>query len=227
MTLDKIVSSIINDLYSGLAGMNANPTIAYAQIEDEVTEKRQGVILDLISKGLIKAEDLAVSLNCITVDCNTNMIKCDSCGAEALATKTQPHFEIPQILTAIGENAIIYIGSADGVVPYKVYYSMESANANKYRRRGSKEPFVYIDPVPNAEQKHDCWLFNAPFVKQIKVSGVFKDLRQLEDYPCCRNFEYLDFGVISDEVKNRVKKDKFTFYRQNLSQPYPTNTTYR
>ena len=70
-------------------------------------------------------------------------------------------------------------------------------------------------------------MFNAPFVKQIKVTAVFRDLRQLEEFTCCRDFEYLDFGIISDEVKNRVKKDKFTFYRQNLSQPYPTNTVPR
>ena len=56
---------------------------------------------------------------------------------------------------------------------------------------------------------------------------MFKDLRQLGDFACCRDFDYLDFGVISDEVKNRVKKDKFAFYRQNLSQPYPTNNIYR
>jgi hypothetical protein len=73
----------------------------------------------------------------------------------------------------------------------------------------------------------DCWLFNAPFTKQLKVTAVFKDLRQLEEYTCCRDFDYLDFGIISDEVKMRVKKDKFAFYRQNLAQPYPTNTVPR
>jgi len=64
-------------------------------------------------------------------------------------------------------------------------------------------------------------------VKQIKVVGVFKDLRQLEEYTCCQDFDYLDFGIVSDEVKNRVKKDKFAFYRQNLAQPHVTDTTYR
>ena len=225
MTLDKIVSSIINDLYSGLAGMNANPTISYDQISDECTEKRQGVILDLFAKNLLKVEDLAVSLNCVKVDCE-NMVKCDSCN-EPLAVKNQAHFEIPKLMLALGESAISYIGSADGQHPYRVYYSLESTKSNQYRRRGNKEPYVYIDPTPNANQMHDCWIFNAPFVKQIKVSGVFKDLRQLEEFSCCRDFEYMDFGIISDEVKNRVKQDKFAFYRQNLSQPYPTNTTYR
>ena len=226
MNLNKIASAIISDLYSGLAGFNANQTISIEQVEDEVTEKRQVVIKELFAKNLLKLEDLAVSLNCVEVDCE-NMIKCDSCNKEPLVTKIQSHFEIPQLLTDVGEGAIIYIGSADGMVPFRVYYSLEATKSNQYRRRGSKEPFVFIDKTVNSNQMHDCWIFNAPFVKQIKVVGVFRDLRQLEEYTCCRDFDYLDFGIISDEVKNRVKKDKFAFYRENLSQPYPTNTVYR
>lgn len=226
MNLNKIASAIISDLYSGLAGFNANQTISIEQIEDEVIEKRQVVIKELFAKNLLKLEDLAVSLNCVEVNCE-NMIKCDSCDKEPLVTKNQPHFEIPQLLTDVGEGAIIYIGSADGIIPFRVYYSLEATKSNQYRRRGSKEPFVFIDKTVNSNQMHDCWIFNAPFVKQIKVVGVFRDLRQLEEYPFSRDFDYLDFGIISDEVKNRVKKDKFAFYRENLSQPYPTNTVYR
>lgn len=227
MTLEKIVSAIINDLYSGNAGFNANPAINELQLEDECVEKRQVVIKELFAKNLLKLEDLAVTLNCVEVDCE-NMVKCDGpCNKTALAVKNQLHFQIPQLLSDVGEGAVIYVGSADGMVPFRVYYSLESTKSNKYRRRGSSEPFVYIDKVPNSEQMCDCWLFNAPFVKQIKVTAVFKDLRQLEEYTCCRDFDYLDFGIISDEVKNRVKKDKFAFYRENLSQPYPTNTVAR
>ena len=225
MNLNKLVSSIYNDLYSGIAGFNANETISIEQLEDEVVEKRQGVIKDFFAKGLLKLEDLAVSLNCVEVDCK-NMIDCD-CGNEALVDKIQAHFEIPQLITDVGEGAIVYIGSADGVVPFKVYFSMEATKSNQYRRRRNKEPFVYVDKTPNKNNMCDCWLFNAPFVKQIKVTAVFRDLRQLEEYTCCRDFDYLDFGIISDEIKNRVKKDKFAFYRQNLSQPYPTNTVPR
>lgn len=226
MTLDKIASSIWNDIYSGLAGFNVNPTISMEQLEDEISEKRQVVIKELFAKNLLKPEDLAVSLNCIEVDCE-NMVKCDSCDNVALAVKNQKHFEIPMLLTDVGESAVIYIGSADGMIPFKIYYSLEGTKSNQYRRRGSKEPFVYIDKTPNQNQMFDCWLFNAPFVKQIKVVGVFKDLRQLEEYTCCRDFDYLDFGIISDEVKNRIKNDKFAFYRQNLARPYQTDTIYR
>lgn len=238
MTLDKIVSGIYNDLYSGTAGFNANPAINELQLEDECVEKRQVVIKELVAKNLLKLEDLAVTLNCIDVSCD-NMVKCDTCYGNCdcpeneenkkkpLIVKNQLHFEIPQLLSDIGNGAIIYIGSADGMVPFRVYYSLESTKANKYRRRGNTEPFVFVDRVPNSNHMCDCWLFNAPFVKQVKVTAVFKDLRQLEEYTCCRDFDYLDFGIISDEVKNRVKKDKFAFYRENLSQPYPTNTVAR
>lgn len=228
MTLDKIASIIWNDLYSGIAGFNANPTISIEQIEDECVEKRQVVIKELFSKDLLKPADLAVSLNCVEVDCD-DMVKCDNeCSDKKPIThKMQKHFQIPQLLTDVGEDAIVYIGSADGVYPFRVYYSMESVKSNKYRRRGVENPYVFIDKTINSEQKHDCWIFNAPFVQQIKVVGIFKDLRQLEEYTCCRNFDYLDFGIISDEVKNRVKKDKFVFYRENLSQPHPTNTVSR
>ena len=154
MTWDKIISAIYADLMSGLAGFNANPTISMEQLEDEVAEKRQGVILDLFAKNLLKVEDLAVSLNCVDVNCE-NMVKCDSCN-EPLAVKNQAHFEIPQLMLALGEEALMYIGSADGQHPYRVYYSLESTKANQYRRRGSKEPYVYVDPTPNANQMHDC-----------------------------------------------------------------------
>ena len=155
MNLNKIASAIISDLYSGLAGFNANQTISIEQIEDEVTEKRQVVIKELFAKNLLKLEDLAVSLNCVEVDCE-NMIKCDSCNKEPLVTKNQPHFEIPQLLTDVGEGAIVYIGSADGMVPFRVYYSLEATKSNQYRRRGSKEPFVFIDRTVNSNQMHDC-----------------------------------------------------------------------
>ncbi len=154
MNLNKLVSSIYNDLYSGIAGFNANETISMEQLEDEVVEKRQGVIKDFFAKGLLKLEDLAISLNCVEVDCK-NMIDCD-CNRTALADKTQAHFEIPQLLPDVGEDAIIYIGSADGVVPFKVYFSVEATKSNQYRRRRNKEPFVYVDKTPNRNNMCDC-----------------------------------------------------------------------
>jgi hypothetical protein len=32
---------------------------------------------------------------------------------------------------------------------------------------------------------YDCFIFNAPYLKEISVTGIFKDLRQLDAYSCC------------------------------------------
>ena len=46
MELSRISSAIYNDIVSGLAGMNANPTISIEQLEDEVIEMRHTVVKD-------------------------------------------------------------------------------------------------------------------------------------------------------------------------------------
>lgn len=221
MELSKITSAIINDLYGGTAGFTSNPTINYDQIEDEVVEKRIAVIKELYYKGLINPKELAISINCIPVDCD-DIAGCDNCTNDYfISNKKNLHCEIPLLIDNI--DAISYIGSVDKNTRYSVYYSIDQARNHKYKRRRNTEPFVYIDRTPNKNNMHNCWIFNAPFVKRISVTGVFKDLRQLQQYSCCNNEEYLDFGSISDEVKTRVKKDKLTFYREARPMPTPTD----
>lgn len=218
MELSKIASAIYNDVISGLAGMNANPTISLEQLEDEVVEERQTVIKEWYNKGLLKRDDLMVAINCIDVDC-ADPGKCCSTPSGKLAL----HFEIPQLMDDLGENAIYYIGSVDREVPYEVYFSPSALTMHKYKRRGKNKPYVYIEKTPNANNMYDGWIYNLPFVKRITVIGVFKDLRQLEEFNCCNTPEFLDFGSVSNEVKTRLTKKKLQYYRQYLAQPQPNN----
>jgi hypothetical protein len=39
----------------------------------------------------------------------------------------------------------------------------------------------------------DCFIFNAPLIKQVSVVGLFKDPRQVERYHCCHNED--DFAL--------------------------------
>lgn len=223
MELNKIVSAIINDLSGGSAGLNANPALNELQIEDEVCEKRISVIKELYHKGVINKGDLALAINCIPVDCK-DPSSCDNCAEDvSLSYRNEMHFEIPLLIDDLGSNALLYIGSLDKSTPYNIYFSLDTAKSQQYKRRGATKPFVYVNRVPNKNHMHDCWLFNAPFVKFISVIGVFKDLRQLQQFNCCNHDEILDFGVISDEVKTRVKKDKFMFYREGRPTPSPTD----
>ena len=217
MELSKIASAVYNDLESGLSGFNANPNISLEQLEDECIETRLAVIKEWYLKNLIKPHDLMFALNCVDVDCEDPTKCCEDSGKRSM------HFEIPQLMTDLGEDAIEYIGAADRSQQYNVYFSPIAIKMHQFKRRRSDEPFVYIEKTPNKNDMFDGWIYNAPFVKRIAVIAIFKDPRQLEQFDCCNQFDksYLDFGPISNEVKNRLTKTKFYYYRQAAVPPIP------
>jgi len=47
----------------------------------------------------------------------------------------------------------------------------------KYRKRGKNKPWVYVDVTPNKDGLLDCYIFNAPLIKQVSIMAIFKDLR--------------------------------------------------
>ena len=141
MELNKIVSAIVNDLSSGSAGLNANPALNTLQIEDEVVEKRITVIKELYHKGLLTKGDLAMSINCIPVDCE-DPANCSNCQDDYYDSgKRELHFEIPLLIDDLGSDSIIYMGSLDHTTQYTVYYSLDNARQHQYRRRGSNSPY--------------------------------------------------------------------------------------
>ena len=222
MTLDKITSAVLNDITAGLSGLNASPAISYEQLEDEVIETRHTVVKDWYLKGLIKPDDMMSAINCIPVDC-ADPSKCCSFPSH----KSQLHFEIPRLMDDLGEVAINYIGSTDRTTSYDVYFNRDAIKMHNHKRRGANKPYVYIEKTPNANGKYDGWIYNLPFVKRITVIGVFYDPRDLEEYNCCSEQEFLEFGAISEEVKNRLTTKKLQYYRQYLQAPQPNNLTPR
>ena len=87
------------------------------------------------------------------------------------------HFEIPQVISQYGKQAIEYIGSTDRQNKFTIVTSLSEFNNRKYRKRSQKKPYVWIDFAPNANGMLDCFLFNAPFLQQVSVVAVFKDPR--------------------------------------------------
>lgn len=219
MTLDKIASAIYNDVKGGIAGMSANENLSLEQLQDEVIEERQAVMKEWFLKNLLNKKDYLFALNCVNVDCK-DMSGCKDvcCNADVIGKKVQ-HFEIPQLMNDLGDDAIEFIGSTDRMVKYTVYTDPSSLSFQKYKKRPSNKPYVYVEKTPNSNNMYDCWLFNAPFAKKVTVIGIFKDLRQLEDF-CIGDVEFLDFGPISSEVKRRLTEKKIKYYRQLYPQPH-------
>lgn len=217
MTINAISSAIYNDIMSGLVNITSDPNISLEQLEDEVVEERQSVIKEWWYKNIISPKDLLLAINCIPVDC-ADPAKC----CKFHLAKPTHHFEIPQLMNDLGDDAIEFVGSVDREIQFK-FYTSTSYQYHKYKRNKSNEPYVYIETTPNENGMYDGWIYNAPFVKYISVIGIFKDPRQLDHFDCCRTYEYLDIGPISSEVKKRLTQRKFYYYRQAYLGPRPDN----
>lgn len=210
MELNKIASAIINDLWGGnLIPMSNRSLISQEQIEDEVIEERVAIIREWYLQSKIHINDLAYAINCIDIDCSD----ANKCSCKTLPVKNAQHFEIPQLIDTLGKDAIIYIGSTDRKVSYNVYFNLEAAEYQKYKKTRIHKPYVYIEKTPNENNMYDGWIFNAPFVKHIAMIGIFRDPRQLEAFGCCDSADYLDMGPISNEIIRRIVAKKTQLYR--------------
>lgn len=228
----RIADAIANDVRSGLRGYHQNPSMSIEQLEQDVIDMRLLIIKEYMMKGILPIQDLLMSLNCIPVDCDSlDKCNCNSatCGSDPIA-----HFQIPQLLFDYGlKKAIYYIGTTDKQTPFLIYTKPfnQLSTIQKYRKRGKDKPFVYIDVTPNQDGLLDCYIFNAPLIKQITVIGIFKDPRQLEDYQCnCGEKDFnnketqmdTNFNFIDTAIKERLTKQKIYYYRQ-LSAPLLSN----
>ena len=217
MYIEKLASQIINDILSGLRGYHNNISISREQVEDEIVAYRLSILKDYFLKGISPIKDLLMAINCIEVDCDS-LERC-SCADNI---KNVKHFQIPQLVTQYGKQAIDYLGSIDRQNKFKIITSLTELQNLKYRRRQSNKPYVWIDFAPNSNGMLDCFIFNAPFVKQISIVAVFKDPRQLKQYQCCSENMDDNVSFIDQIVKDKLTKDKVTYYRQ-LQAPILSN----
>lgn len=225
MYISKLASAIINDVYSGLAGLHHNISMSVEQVEDEIVQMRLQVIKEYQLKGILPLKDLLLQINCIPVDCK-DLERCPICKPGIKTPNL--HFEIPQIINDFGASAIAYIGSVDRMNSFSVYVNSNFTNLyQKYRKRGKDKPYVYIDPAPNENNMLDGYIFNAPLLKQISVVAIFKDPRQLDDYGCCSDLDDIqNMTFIDTEVKDRLTKQKITYYRQLHMPNLPNDQKY-
>lgn len=216
MYIEKLASQIRNDVVSGLRGYHQNLSMNIDQLQDEIVACRLSIINELHSKGIAPIDDLLMAINCVDVDCES-LERC-SCGKKSDGDTITAHFQIPQLVTTYGTQAIKYLGATDRQNKFTIVTSLSELQTIKYRRRGLTKPYVWIDLAPNAEGMLDCFLFNAPFVRQISIVAVFKDPRQLNKYKCCNlddlNGPDVNNSFIDQLIKDKLTKEKLYYYRQ-------------
>lgn len=232
----KMADAIYNDLVSGLRGYHNNVSISIEQLMEEIVQMRLLVIKEYLLKGILPIQDLITSINCISVDCES-LDKC-TCNADVCESEPTAHFEIPQILFDFGvSKAIQYIGSTDKRYSFLVYINSlnKAFKYHKYRKRGKKKPFVFIDTTPNKNGFLDCYIFGAPLIKAVSVIGIFKDPRQLEEFQCDCSDDVdsdkvttmdLNYNFIDTLVQERLTKQKLYYYKQLQSPILPNDQQY-
>lgn len=206
--IEKLASAIYNDIVGGLKGYHSNFSISMEQLEQDVIDERLQVLKEYSLKGVLPLRDLYISINCIPIDCKS-LDKCRCSGNEHPTL----HFEVPQIVNDYGNLSIDYIGSTDKQLPFIYYTSPIAFRQHKYRKRGKNKPIVWIDTTPNENGMYDCFVFNAPLLKTVSISAIFKDLRQLDNYSCCTELQDNNMSFIDNEVKKRLVQKKIQFYR--------------
>lgn len=208
MTIEAISSAILNHIYSGTAGLNANIKLSLEQLSDEVIAEKNIILREYLLKGVLNLHELFLSIDCIEVNCDYMAKCCDwAAGEKAL------HFEIPPIIYLNGVDTIKFIGSIDRKEKYNVYTD-ESYRFHKHRRRGANHPYVYIDTAINSNGNMDGYIFNVPFVKYISIVALFQDPRRLLEWDCCNNTDaYLECGILSDEIIRRLTEKYMRWYK--------------
>lgn len=222
--IEKLASAIRNDVVSGLKGFHSNLSMSTEQLCQDIVDERLQILKEYSLKGILPTRDLYISINCIPVDCKS-LDKC-RCNNQNFSTPTL-HFEIPQILNDYGSLSIDYIGSTDKQLPFIYYTSPSILRQHQYRKRGKDRPYVWIDTTPNEKGMYDCFVFNAPLLKVVSISAIFKDLRQLDNYDCCIDLQDDNMTFINNEIKKRVTEKKIRYYRQFSPSNTPNNQEYK
>ena len=228
MYIEKLASQIRNDVVSGLRGYHQNLSMNMEQLQDEVVARRLAIFNEPHLRGIYPIKDLLMAINCIEVDCES-LERC-KCKAANPDDTIVAHFDIPQIVTYYGKQAIDYIGSTDRQNKFNVITSLSELQNRKYRKRGNDKPYVWIDYAPNINGMLDCFLFNGPFVNQVSVVAVFKDPRDLNKYYCCSTDELkgqdVNDSFIDQLIKDKLTKEKLYYYRQMAAQRLPNDQQY-
>lgn len=214
--IKKLAAAIFNDIVAGLSGYTENLNMSLEQLEDEVVETRLAIIKKYSMQNAIPKKDLMFAINCIELDCKS----LDKCCVDNPYDEVVAHFEIPQIVNDFGGDAIEYIGATNKQLKFKVYTS-QNFKYHKYKTRGAKRPYVYIDTTPNENGFYDAYVFNAPMLERLSVVAIWKDPRDLENFGCCNMSDVSSLTWLDSEIKQTLTAKKLQYYRQYLQQPQP------
>ena len=132
MYIEKLASQIRNDVVSGLRGYHQNLSMNMEQLQDEIVACRLEILHQYFLKGVFPIKDLLIAINCVNVDCES-LERC-RCREYNEDDTLVAHFQIPQLISYYGKQAIEYIGSTDRRNRFQIITSLTELENRQYKR---------------------------------------------------------------------------------------------
>lgn len=221
MTLSEMASAIRNHVVDGLNGASAT-AFSKAQLRDEIIQTTSTVIMEYSAQGVLDASKLSQKIDGIRVECKDVSANC-----AVKAEKSAPHFTIPNLNRGVA-NPILFMGSPDGELSFKVYMDREY-RYHKHRLSTKSKPFAWVSSVANAAGLFDVFLFNTGkynALQFISIDAIFDnpyDILKTDYYEQFSGTEYYAPTVVQARVIDLLTQKYVNYYRQ-LNTPIKPNT---
>lgn len=207
LSLNQIADIIINNTEGGLKNRSGK-TVTREQVKDEIVLMRARLIMELIPKGVIDRESLLQEVNCIDI-VKKDITECPA----AEGCKHVFHAQLPALLHFPDFQPIQFIGSADGMIPFKVMYGNDFLYA-KHEKYAKSLPTAWIN-------LQDLWILNEPkATRRLRARFVLEDPRDVRIYSCANYSDDQHFPspkTLTDMIIGKLVNE----YHRNYSMKNP------
>jgi len=209
-TLNQVAEIVKNNVYAGL-NSPANYNISLEQIKDEILQKRDSILKNLLLKGQLHSmEELYTSIPCVTLECKPIQECCDGLSANVTAL----YGALPKLALWLGDKSVEYVGGINLFKRFRIYVGPNIRSAlSGYAMQG--KPLAWF-------RDNGVWIFNAPKgIDTISLRVVVQDFREAQEYGCeCRDEDELNMpGWMVDEIKLKLIEQYLKTYRMQYQIP--------
>ena len=219
MTLTQMASTIRNHVVDGLNGLTAT-SFSMEQLQDEILQTASTSIIKLAAQGVIDLSRLTQRIDGLPINIKDLSTNCDV-GSESCA----PHFELPN-LNRVAPDPILYLGSFDANLVFKVYYDRDY-RFHKYRLATSSRPFAWVSTSANRNGLYDVFLFNMGKYNNIKFLSMDVlldnpyDLLKTQYFEQFASSEFYAPLYVQKEIIDALTQQYVNYHRQLHMQPQP------
>jgi len=225
MTVKEIGSAIRNNISDGLKGEIPTNSYSREQLIDQAFIYRNRIIMESSKNKNYNLTPFYQTVDAIPIaEFDLSKHKNIKSGI------SQSYIKIPILAPTFSDMSIEYIGPANMMKSFKIYYDTKFA-AHSGRLRTAKNPFAYVD-MGSAENGYiNAILDNLDKVKNLRylsARGIWANPLDLKNFDCCSDMEDKEFPAplyIQDMIIEKLTERFIRYYRQMNIPEFPNTQT--